>query len=214
MNPIRVLIADDHPLFRAGVVKFLRSLPDVEVIGEAVDGPGALQQSVALRPDVLVTDITMPGLSGIEVAARVVEAVPGIRVIVLSMHVEEGYVCRALQAGASGYLLKDATPDEFAQAVRAVAAGGTYLSPTVAPAAEGAHPGRAGAGPRLRLLSSRQREVLHLIAQGLCTKEIAVRLSLSPKTVETHRAQLMKKLRIYDVAGLVRCAIRSGLVDP
>ena len=176
-DAIRVLIADDHNLFRAGVRGLLKGFGGMEVTGEAVNGHEAVALAAAHRPDVLLMDVGMPGLNGIEAAERVRTATPTTRVIILSMHTGEEHVTRALKAGAAGYLLKDAQPDE------------------------------------LERLTSRQREVLQLIAEGYTTKAIAARLKLSVKTVETHRAQLMERLDIRDVAGLVRFALRRGLVD-
>jgi DNA-binding NarL/FixJ family response regulator len=213
MAPIRVLVADDHALFRAGVRKLLQSFDGVEVVGEAGDGQEAVQLSGAHRPDVLLMDIGMPGLNGVEAAARLTREGPRPRVIILSMHTGEEHVLRAIRAGAAGYLLKDAKPPELEAAVRAVARGDIYLSPAISRyVVEDVRRGGAESGP-LDRLTPRQREVLQLIAEGNTTKAIASRLGLSVKTVETHRAQLMDRLDVHDVAALVRLAVRLGLVE-
>ena len=213
MAPIRVLVADDHALFRAGVRKLLQSFEGVEVVGEAGDGQEALELSGAQRPDVLLMDIGMPGLNGVEAAARLARGGPRPRVIILSMHTGEEHVLRAIRAGAAGYLLKDAKPPELEAAVRAVARGEIYLSPAISRyVVDDVRRGGAESGP-LDRLTPRQREVLQLIAEGNTTKAIASRLGLSVKTVETHRAQLMERLDVHDVAALVRLAVRLGLVE-
>ena len=212
-DAIRVLIADDHNLFRAGVRGLLRGFGGMEVTGEAVNGHEAVALAAAHRPDVLLMDVGMPGLNGIEAAERVRTATPTTRVIILSMHTGEEHVTRALKAGAAGYLLKDAEPDELEHAVRQVARGEPYLSPAVSKYLVQSYARGGGGRSELERLTSRQREVLQLIAEGYTTKAIAARLKLSVKTVETHRAQLMERLDIRDVAGLVRFALRRGLVD-
>jgi DNA-binding NarL/FixJ family response regulator len=212
-DAIRVLIADDHNLFRAGVRGLLKGFGGMEVTGEAVNGHEAVALAAAHRPDVLLMDVGMPGLNGIEAAERVRTATPTTRVIILSMHTGEEHVTRALKAGAAGYLLKDAEPDELEHAVRQVARGEAYLSPAVSKYLVQSYARGGGGRSELERLTSRQREVLQLIAEGYTTKAIAARLKLSVKTVETHRAQLMERLDIRDVAGLVRFALRRGLVD-
>jgi DNA-binding NarL/FixJ family response regulator len=213
MGTIRVVLADDHAVVRHGVRSLLEAAPDIEIVAEAGEGHQALALVTAHRPDVLVTDIAMPGLTGLELVECVVRDFPQTRVLVLSMHQEKAYATRALAAGAAGYLLKDAGAAECEAAVRAVVRGESYLSPAVsghvvAEYARLAQAEAAAADP----LTARQREVLRLIAEGLPTKAIARRLGLSVKTVEAHRAQLMERLGIHDVAGLVRYAIRTGLV--
>jgi DNA-binding NarL/FixJ family response regulator len=211
---VRVLVADDHALFRAGIRKLLQSFAGIEVVGEAADGHEAVHLSATQRPDVLLMDIGMPGLNGVEAAARLTREGARPRVIILSMHTGEDHVLRAIRAGAAGYLLKDADPAQLEAAVRAVARGEIYLSPAVSRYVVEDYVRRAG-GDRspLERLTSRQREVLQLIAEGNTTKAIATRLGLSVKTVETHRAQLMERLEARDVAALVRLAIRVGLVE-
>jgi DNA-binding NarL/FixJ family response regulator len=214
MKPLRVLLADDHALVRAGFRALLKDMDGVVVVDEAGDGREALRLIEARRPDVALLDITMSGLNGLELAARVVSDFPPTRVIILSMHAGEEYVLHALRSGVHGYLLKDAGAAELEMAVRAVARGETYLSPAVSRhVAEYVRRQGGEPGP-LERLTPRQREVLQLIAERHSTKQIAQILNVSAKTVETHRAQLMEKLDIHDVAGLVRYAIRVGLVRP
>lgn len=212
---IRVAVVDDHVLVRAGIRSLLEDMDDVAVVAEAGDGLTALDAIARERPDVVVADVAMPGLSGIELVERVAREVPGVRVLLVSAHANEEYVLRAIRAGGAGYVLKDASPAELEQAIRAVAAGDKYLSPAMARHVVDAYLARVtddrSAEPRL---SPRQRQVLQMIAEGRSTKEIATALSLSVKTVETHRAQLMERLDIRDIAGLVRYAIRVGLVRP
>lgn len=211
---IRVLIADDHLLFRAGIRRILASLEDMEVVGEAADGDEAIRLTADHQPDVVLVDIAMPGLSGIETARRIRANQPRSRVIILSMHEHEQYVLGALQAGAVGYLLKNASPQELETAVRAAARGETFISPAIAKYVIEDYVRRAGREEPPERLTRRQREILQLIAEGLTTKAIAQKLGISTKTVETHRAELMDRLGIHDVAGLVRYAIRTGLVTP
>jgi DNA-binding NarL/FixJ family response regulator len=215
MGTIRVVLADDHPIVRRGVRALLQEAPDIEVVAEAADGHQALAAVEANRPHVLVTDIAMPGLTGLELAKRVARDFPQTRVLILSIHKEKEYATRALAAGAGGYLLKDAGDPECEAAVRAVARGEGYLSPSVSghvvtEYVRLAKAEAATADP----LTPRQREVLLLIAKGLPTKAIGHRLGISVKTVEAHRGQLMERLRIRDVASLVRYAIRTGLINP
>ncbi|HKU41106.1 MAG TPA: response regulator transcription factor [Polyangiales bacterium] len=216
---MRVLLADDHVLVRAGIRALLEALPDVEVVAEVGDGRAALDQLNALRPDVAFLDIGMPGLNGIEVAERAAREVPATRIVMLSMHSSSNHVTRALRAGAAGYLLKDAAADELPVVLRAVGQGETYLSPAIAKHVVDGFLQR-GTSPdsqpldALDGLTPRQREILQLVAEGRSTKEVAALLELSVKTVETHRSQIMARLDIHDVAGLVRYAIRNGLVNP
>jgi DNA-binding NarL/FixJ family response regulator len=213
MKPIRILLADDHTLVRAGIRSLLQNLADVQVVAEAGDGRAALSLIEMHRPDVAMVDIAMPGLNGLEVAARVTEDFPYVRVVILSMHASEEYVLRALRAGAAGYVLKDADTAELEFAVAAVTRGETYLSPAVSKYVT-EYVRRVGEeqSSSLERLTPRQREVLQLIAEGHTTQGIAQTLGVSAKTVETHRANLMDRLGIHDVAGLVRYAVRVGLV--
>lgn len=212
MTPIRVVLADDHTLVRAGIRALLDRMPDVEVVGEAGNGEEAVAQVAATRADVLLADVAMPGLSGLEAADRVRREFPDVRVVMLSMHANEEYVLQAFRAGASGYLLKDAASVELDLALRAAVAGQTYLSPAVSRQMIDGYMARVAGGVPPEPLTPRQREILQRIAEGSSTKEIAFALGISVKTVETHRAQLMERLDIHDVAGLVKYAIRSGLV--
>jgi len=213
VNPIRVLLADDHTLVRAGIRGLLTELPGVEVVGEAGDGQEALRLIEEVRPDVVLLDVGMPGLNGLEVAGRIATLDPAIRVVILSMHLSEEYVLRALRAGCAGYLLKASAVSELEVAIRRVADGETYLTPAVSRRVLSDYVQRTrGAEEPLEALTPRQREVLQLVAEGNSSKEIAQRLGLSPKTVETHRAQIMERLGVHDVTGLVLFAVRVGLV--
>ena len=210
---VRVLLADDHTLVRAGIRALLNELPGVQVVAEAGDGREAVELAKAHQPNLILMDISMKGLNGIEATAQVKRELPEVRVIILSMHASEEHVAQALRAGASGYMLKDAATQELALAVAAVMRGEAYLSPLISKQVVESYVQRRGAdnGP-LDMLTSRQRQILQLIAEGKSTKQIAHLLSLSVKTVETHRAQLMERLEIRDVPGLVRYAVRVGLV--
>jgi DNA-binding NarL/FixJ family response regulator len=215
MKPIRVVLADDHTLVRAGFRALLQNLAGIQVVAEADNGRDALRLVQTHQPDVVLMDIAMPELNGLEAAARLAEELPQVRVIILSMHANEEYVWQALHAGAAGYLLKDSGPAELEIAVRAVARGETYLSPPVSKQVVSDYVRRVAGEPgTLARLTPRQREILQLIAEGHTTKEIARMLNVSVKTVETHRAQLMERLDIHEIAGLVRYAIRMGLVNP
>lgn len=214
MSPLRVLLAEDHTLVRAGIRALLESLEGIEVVGEAADGREALRMAQAHQPDILLMDITMKELNGLEAAARLAKERPATRIIILSMHADQAYVHQALQAGAAGYLLKGSDLAELELAIKAVVRGDTYLSPAVSKNLVGEllNGKKPGASP-LDGLTPRQREILQLIAEGRTTKEIAGRLDLSIKTIETHRAQLMERLDIHDVPGLVKFAIRVGLTQ-
>jgi DNA-binding NarL/FixJ family response regulator len=216
---MRVLLADDHALVRAGIRALLVGLPDVESVVEAGDGQEALVVLRETKPDLALIDIAMPGLNGLELAARVAREAPGTRLVILSMHGTPAHVAQALRAGVSGYLLKDAAADELPVLLRAVMRGETYLSPAISKQVVDGYLGRGtpdvGAGADgAEVLTSRQREILQLVAEGKSTKEVAQLLDLSAKTVETHRGQIMERLGIHDLAGLVRYAIRTGLVSP
>ena len=210
----RILIADDHLLVRAGIRALIESIEGATVVAEANDGREAVDLAATLRPDIAILDVTMPGLNGLEAATRLREASPATRVIILSMHANEAYVRTALKSGAAGYLLKSATAGELQVALQTVARGEIYLSPAVSKqVVKGFVDGTAHDASPLDALTTRQREILQLIAEGRSTKEVAFTLSISAKTVETHRAQIMERLEIHDLAGLVRFAIRTGLIS-
>lgn len=214
MKSIRVVLADDHRLLREGLRAVLQSLDGIEVVGEAADGREALALVKTQQPDILLTDIGMKGMNGLEAAARVAKEYPHVRVIILSMHDHEEYVWQALQAGVAGYLLKDSGTAEVELAILAVARGESYLTPAVSKHVIDDYIRRVGGDCRsIDLLTPRHREVLQLIAEGNTTKEIARILHLGVKTVETHRSQLMERLNIHDVAGLVRYAVRHRVID-
>jgi len=215
VSAIRIVLADDHALVRAGVRSLLASIAGVEVVAEAGDGHEVLALVEKWRPRLVLMDIAMPGLNGLEATARLSKSHPETAVIILSMHAAEEYALQAMRAGASGYLLKDADLSELELAIGAVARGQTYLSPAMSKHLVTDFRRRMAEQPDpLERLTPRHREVLQLIAEGQTTKDIAARLKLSAKTVETHRAQLMDRLDIHDLAGLVRFAIRVGLVAP
>jgi DNA-binding NarL/FixJ family response regulator len=208
---IRILLADDHALVRAGMKSLLESAEGFEVVGEAPNGREALRLAKALKPDVALFDIAMPDLNGLDAARRLGTECPEVRVLILSMHTDPGYVREAMQAGTAGYLLKDAGVEELELAIRAALRGERYLDPRISKQVIEGYV-RGLDTPEGAALTPRQREILQLIAEGRSTREIAQRLHVSVKTVETHRAQLMDRLGIRDVAGLTRYAIRIGLV--
>ena len=214
MSPVTVLLADDHTLVRAGIRSLIEELPGVRIVAEASDGREAVALATSLRPDLVVMDISMPELSGIEATARLREELPATRVLILSMHSSEDFVRRALAAGASGYLVKDSAPLELRLAVEAIARGEVYVSSRVSGALLSAlRMGNASpASARMDALTTRQREILQMIAEGKSTKEIAFALTVSTKTIESHRAAIMQRLGIRDIAGLVIYAVRNNLV--
>lgn len=214
MAALRVLLVDDHALVRAGMRSLLRDIAEVEVVAEASDGAEALAVAERERPDVVLMDIAMKGMNGLEAAARMRERQPEAKIIILSMHTSEEYVLLALRAGAAAYLIKDSATSELELALKCVMRGETYLSPAISRQVVDGYVQRVGVGAGPDPLTPRQRDVLKRIAEGRSTKEIAFDLNLSVKTVETHRAQIMDRLGIRDVAGLVRYAMRTGLVPP
>jgi DNA-binding NarL/FixJ family response regulator len=214
-KPIRIVLADDHPIVRAGIRETLKQIPGAEIVGEASDGREAVELVKSARPDVAVLDISMPVLNGLEAAERISKAFPNVRVIILSRHENEEYYWRALKLGACGYVLKNAVITELKAAVERVAGGEVYLSQQIAARMRKQTPLQQLGHVRtpVEQFSSRQREILQLIAEGETTKGIALILKLSPKTVEYHRMQLMQRLNIFDIPGLVRLAVRTGLVS-
>lgn len=212
---VRAVLADDHKLVRAGFRLMLNSLGAIEVVGEASDGQEALELIRKHKPELALLDITMPGLTGIEVASWLQREGLSTKVLILSMHVDEEYIARAVRAGVSGYLLKTADPMELETAIQAALSGKTYLSAGISSQIVTDYSRRVGpAESLLDQLTPRQREILQLIAEGKNTKTIAEVLNISTKTVETHRAALMDRLDVHDIPGLVRYAIRHGLVEP
>ncbi len=214
MSAVRVLLADDHTLVRAGIRALLEDMGGVVIVAEAANGRDALALAREHRPDLAIMDISMSALNGIDAAARIRQELPGTRVLMLSMHAGEEFVRRALKVGAAGYLVKDSAPLELRMAIEAVMRDEVYLSPRVSkPLLAGLIDAAGPAPSSIDALTPRQREVLQLIAEGRTTKEIAFTLGLSVKTVETHRAALMQRLAIRDVAGLVVYAVRHNLVS-
>src|ERR1017187_259826 len=216
MNPIRVLLADDHKLIRAGLRLVVDQQPDLSVVGEADDGRQAVELAKSLKPNVVVMDIGMPNLNGIEAARQIGEMDPGAAVVMLSMHSDEGYVLRALGAGARAYLLKDSATTDLVQAIRAVVEGKSFFSPAVSKVLLQDYMRklqRSGAEDSYDLLSPREREVLQLVAEGKSNKEIASLLNLSVFTVETHRAKIMQKLNLKGVPELILYAVRKGIIS-
>lgn len=216
MSKIRILIADDHSIVREGVCMILDGQEDFEVVGEASTGRQALEESRRLRPDVVVMDISMPDMNGIEATKKIRSELSGTQVMGLTMHEDESYVFELLKAGAAGYVLKRAAAEDLVAAVRAAHQGEAFLYPTVAKMVVQDFLQRATAQDQATLdgLTDREREVLTLIAEGLTNQEIAGRLYISIKTVQTHRAHIMEKLNLHDRTELVRYAIRKGLIEP
>ncbi|PZO42244.1 MAG: DNA-binding response regulator [Leptolyngbya sp.] len=213
MSTIQLVIADNHTLVRAGFRSLVEELDGIEVVGEAENGRDALQLVETLKPQIVLMDIAMPEMNGLEATARISREFPQVKVLILSMHANEEYVYQALRSGASGYLLKDSGAEELELALRAIARGETYLCPAVSKYVVSDYVRRLNQDQTpLDQITPRQREILQLIAEGKSTKEIAELLYISTKTVETHRTQLMDRLDIHDIAGLVRYAIRIGLV--
>jgi DNA-binding NarL/FixJ family response regulator len=214
---LRVLLADDHKIVRDGLRALLEGQPSMQVIGEAEDGRTACDMASSLRPDVVVMDIAMPDLNGIDATRRIMSDSPNVRVIALSMHTDRRFVSEMLKAGASGYLVKDAAFEELTGAIQTVTQGRVYLSEGIAGVVVQDYVRHLGGGEvevsPVAKLSPREREVLQLAAEGNSTKEIASHLGLSVKTVETHRRQIMDKLGIYNLAGLIKFAIREGLTS-
>jgi DNA-binding NarL/FixJ family response regulator len=211
MKPIRILLADDHAVVRQGFKMILNAQADMEIVGEAGNGREAVDLVERLKPDVVVMDVAMPELNGIEATRRVSEVSPHTRIIALSMHKDSVYVREVLRAGARGYLLKDSGAGDLVSAIRAVARGEGYLSPAVSNAVLDDY--RRHVTNPIDLLSSREREVLQMLAEGRTNKEIATILNLSVYTVDAHRGRIMEKLNLHSINELVRFAVRNGLID-
>lgn len=212
MSPIRTLIADDHALVRAGIRALVERIDDIDVIAEAGEGEEALRMSRELKPDLILLDLTMPNGGGFQVLEQVTKELPAIRVIVLTVHEAGEYAMRALREGAAGFLPKSAASIELEQAINTVMRGEVYISPETSKRSMLDYGKGVTKRDLLATLSPRQREVLRLIAEGLTTKQMAQAMEISVKTVESHRAQLMERLNIHDVASLVRYAITVGLI--
>ena len=215
MPPLRILVADDHTLVRQGLRKILEAQTGWEVVAEAGDGREAIKKALELLPDVVILDIAMPRLNGVEAVQQIVRRAPNIKVLVLTMYVDEAYVNRTVRAGALGYLLKDSADVDLIRAVAAVASGKSFFSPAVARIIldeYGRQLSEKGAVDRYDTLSEREREVFQLIAEGNSNKVVADVLHISPATVETHRSRLMEKLDVHSTAELVLCAVRKGVI--
>lgn len=214
MSSIRIVLADDHKLVRAGIRALLEQISGVKVVGEAGEGREILNTIQETKPNIALLDIGMSGLNGLDAAAQITKDYPDVRVIILSMHSTEEYVMQAMKIGVAGYLLKDSATEELEMAVRSVAIGEHYLSPSISKRVLTDYRDRLNREEDERAkLTTRQREILQLIAEGKSTREIAELLHISVKTIETHRSQLMDRLDIHDLAGLVRYAIRIGLIS-
>jgi two-component system response regulator NreC len=217
MNPIRVLLAEDHTMVRKGLRALLDNEEDIEVVGEAEDGRQAIQMTQKLRPEVVVMDISMPRLNGLEATRQIHKLMPEVKVLILTMHTNEEYVFQILKAKAKGYVGKQSAPEELIRAIRAIHQGKTYLSVAVSQVVVEEYLQRVEDSRQkdpFNKLTTREREVLQLIAEGYSTKDIAQQLFISVKTVETHRAHLMEKLGLHSTVELTRYAIRRGLTSP
>lgn len=214
VQDMRVLLVDDHTMLRESLVGALQAEGDIEIVGQAADGIEALDLAERVHPDIVVTDLSMPRLGGLEVVRRLRERMPDVQVLVLTMHQEDEYVLQAVRAGAAGYLVKDSATREVVQAVRSLQAGRGYFGPQAsrALAEQVRHPERVAEDPYGQL-TSREREVFHLIAEGSTTKEVARQLGISVKTAENHRGRVLDKLDMRNTAELVRYALRKGLID-
>ena len=215
MSKLRLLIGDDHTLLRHGLRKILEARPEWEVVAEVGDGREAIRQAVALKPDVVIIDISMPLLNGIDATQQIVKRVPETRVLVLSMYSDEAYVTRALQAGATGYMLKDSAGKDLLKGIEAVAKRQAFFSPAIARLMLDDYVRRvsgAEVADRFETLSAREREIFQLIAEARTNKEVAELLEISPATVETHRARILQKLDIHNTAELVLYAVRRGVI--
>ena len=216
MPKLRLLLGDDHTLVRHGLRKILEEQPDWEVVSEVGDGREAVREAIAHKPDVAIVDVAMPLLNGIDATQQIVRRSPDTRVLMLSMHADEAYVMRAMQAGATGYMVKDSAGKELLKAVETVAGGRRYFSPAIERLMQDENPARAGASgfaDRYETLSAREREIFQLIAEARSNKEVAALLDISPATVETHRARILQKLDVHNIAEVVLYAVRRGIIS-
>ena len=216
MKKLRILLADDHTLVRQGLRRILEEKPEWEVVAEAHDGREAVLRAVELNPDIVIMDITMPRLNGTEATRQITRKAPDVRVLVLSMHMDESYVLQTLRAGARGYLLKDSVDTDLVRAVTAVNEGKSFFSPSVAKMMLDdyiRHLEQQGVTDRFELLSEREREIFQLIAEGNSNKDIANLLSLSISTVETHRSHIMEKLDLHSTTEIILYAVRKGVLS-
>jgi two-component system response regulator NreC len=214
-EPISVLLADDHHIVREGIKMLLEAQSDISVIGEASDGLRAVELAIRLKPLILMADLMMPGLSGLEVTKQVIQHQSRTKVIILSMYSNEAYVMQALRNGASGYVVKESNVGDMVQAVREVASGRPYLSPSISRLAMDAYieKAKSSALDPYDTLTDREKEVLHLIAEGFSSAKIAARLYISPRTAESHRANVMKKLGLQTPTDLIKYALKKGLIS-
>lgn len=214
MRKLRLLLGDDHPLVRHGLRKVLEERPEWEVVSEVGEGREAVREAIAHKPDVAILDVAMPLLNGIDAAQQIVRRAPETRILMLSMHADEAYVMRAVQAGATGYMVKDAAGKELLTAIESVAAGRPYFSPAIERLLQDdRRTPSSGFADRYDTLSAREREVFQLIAEAKSNKEVAVLLGISPATVETHRARILQKLDVHSIAEVVRYAARRGIIS-
>jgi DNA-binding NarL/FixJ family response regulator len=208
---LRLLLADDHPIFCAGVRSLLEAQPDTEIVAQVEDGLGAVEAARKQKPDVVVIDVSMPGMNGLEATRRITGDAPGVKVLLLSMHSDKRFVHAALRSGARGYLLKECAQEDLVTAIHTVVAGQIYLSASLGDTVLEGYRDEGSEGSALMLLTPREREVLQLLAEGHAARDIAERLHVSVKTVGTHREHLMQKLDTHSLAGLTKFAIREGL---
>jgi DNA-binding NarL/FixJ family response regulator len=216
MKKIRLLVADDHKIFRQGIKKLLEDESDLQVVGEASDGRDAVKKATELKPDVILMDIAMANLNGLEATRQIKKQLPSAKVIMVTMHKNEEYVLQSFQAGASGFILKEGAVEELVSAIRSIHSDKSFLSPSISKTLIDAYMRKMETGKTetpFDLLTDREREVLQLIAEGYTNREVAKSLFISVKTVEAHRAHIMQKLNIHDIAKLVKYAIQKGLVD-
>ena len=214
MRKLRLLLGDDHTLVRHGLRKILEEQPDWEVVSEVGDGREAVREAVAQKPDVAIIDVAMPLLNGIDATQQIVRRVPDTRVLMLSMHADEAYVMRALQAGATGYMVKDSAGKELLTAVETVSTGRRYFSPAIEKLVQDENRAAGGGfADRYETLSAREREIFQLIAEARSNKEVAALLDISPATVETHRARILQKLDVHNIAEVVLYAVRRGIIS-